>query len=80
MADAIVLVLEANTQPSPKFMQTTFKAAFKLGTAVILFILAGTVTAFSQEVSLALLQPAAIQPAPLIRNTPVEHAPGWSAA
>jgi hypothetical protein len=74
-ADAIVLVLEANTEPSPKFMQTKFKAAFKYGTAALLFILAGSMTALSQEVSLALLQPAALQPAPLIRNTPVERPP-----
>jgi len=56
-------------------MQTKYSAAFKYGTATLLFILAVSVLASSQEVSLALLQPAALQPSPVVRNTPVERLP-----
>lgn len=61
-------------------MQTKFKSAFKCGTAAILTILALSGAAFSQQVSMALLQPMEIAPVPMIKNVspappaaPVEH-------
>ena len=49
-----------------------FSGAFKFAAVTLLFLLVGTYAAMSQEVSMALLQPAPIQPSPaaMVRTVP----------
>jgi hypothetical protein len=51
--------------------------AFKLGALTLLFLLLGTYAAAAQEVSMALLQPALMQPspAPMVKTLPSNPAP-----
>jgi len=62
-------------------MQTKISAAFKSGAVAVLAVFSFCGAAFSQQVSVALLQPMEIQPSPMIKNfvtkpvppAPVEH-------
>jgi hypothetical protein len=52
-------------------MQTSrLSTGLKFSVVMLLFLLAGTAAAVSQEVSMALLQPAPMQPAPVVKSLP----------
>jgi hypothetical protein len=77
--DAIVHVRLANTGPTLTIMKTSIIGrAVKFGTVTLMFLLAGAHAAVSQEVSMALLQPVALQPspapAPMVKTLPASPA------
>jgi hypothetical protein len=70
--DAIVHVRRASTGPTLMIMKTSKTGgALKFSAFTLLFLMFATCAAVSQEVSLALLQPAPIQPSPAPAPAPV---------